>query len=178
MEDTERYLNEAPDITDFYGFRHVEFAIGHGDAVTGHPYRWALERGAKPADLNVAWENPGPAIERYPDWWQIFQPTLPEELHSTTFVTERSISALERMAAGDRPFFLQCSYPDPHHPFSPPGKWWQAYDPNDMPEPATIDDDLSGAAKHLSLIRSWKPSKNIVQMFGANRELVRHAMAA
>lgn len=178
LEDTERYLDGEPEITDFYGFRHVEFAIGHGDAVTGHHYRWALERGADPASLNIAWETAGPALERYPGWWQVYQPTLPEELHSTTFVTERTIASLERMARGSRPFFLQCSYPDPHHPFTPPGKWWKAYDPKDMPLPSTLDDDLSGAPRHLQLIRSWKPSKNMVQMFGADPDLVRHAMAA
>jgi arylsulfatase A-like enzyme len=47
-----------------------------------------------------------------------------------------------------------------------------------MPVPETMDDDLANAPKHLSLIRSWKPSKNMVQMFGANRDLVQHAMAA
>lgn len=178
LEDAERYLEGAPQITNFYGFQHVEFAIGHGDAVTGHHYRWALERGADLATLNTAWESAGPALERYPGWWQVYQPTLPEELYSTTFVTERTIALLERMAGSDKPFFLQCSYPDPHHPFTPPGKWWKAYAPEDMPVPETIDDDLSAAPRHLSLIHSWKPSKNMVQMFGANPELVRHAMAA
>ncbi|MEZ5598821.1 MAG: sulfatase-like hydrolase/transferase [Pseudomonadales bacterium] len=178
LENTERYLHDEPDIQDFYGFQHVEFAIGHGDAVTGHHYRWALQRGADPASLNPDWQVPGPALDRYAGWWQVYKPTLPEELHSTTFVTERTIASLERHAATGQPFFLQCSYPDPHHPFTPPGKWWHAYQPEDMPEPVTFDDPLTHAPRHLSLIRRWTPSRNIVQMFGPTRELVRHAMAA
>ena len=27
------------------------------------------------------------------------------------------------------PFFVQCSFPDPHHPFTPPGRYWDMYDP-------------------------------------------------
>jgi len=178
LEDGERYLDGAPQIADFYGFEHVEFALGHGDAVTGHHYRWALERGGDPVALVRDWLRPGPALERYDGWWQVYQPTLPEELHSTTFVTQRTIDALSHHSAGNKPFFLQCSYPDPHHPFTPPGKWWKAHDPADMEDPATFDDPLEHAPAHLRLIRRWKPSKNMVQMFGPTRELVRHARAA
>ena len=178
LEDGERYLDGAPEIPDFYGFEHVEFALGHGDAVTGHHYRWALERGGKPAELVRDWLRPGPAVERYEGWWQVYQPTLPEELHSTTFVTQRTIHALKHHASGGKPFFLQCSFPDPHHPFTPPGKWWKAHDPADMEDPRTFDDPLEHAPAHLRLIRRWKPSSNMVQMFGPTRELVRHARAA
>jgi hypothetical protein len=47
---------------------------------------------------------------------------------------ERTLAFLERHAkAGDgRPFFLQCSFPDPHHPFTPPGRYWGMYDPADI----------------------------------------------
>jgi arylsulfatase A-like enzyme len=178
LEDGERYLHGSPEIADFYGFEHVEFALGHGDAVTGHHYRWALERGGNPVELVRDWLSPGPALERYEGWWQVYQPTLPAELHSTTFVTQRTIDSLRRHAAGDKAFFLQCSFPDPHHPFTPPGKWWKAHDPADMEDPRTFDDPLEHAPAHLRLIRRWKASKNMVQMFGPTRELVRHARAA
>jgi len=153
--------------------------------VAGHHYRWALERGADPTVLAREWGPNNPALERYPGWWQVYQPALPEEFHSTTFVTERTIAWLESCAGATsgpgtarRPFFLQCSFPDPHHPFTPPGHWWNAYRPEDMPEPATFDDSLAGAPAHLRLIRGMRPSRNAVQMFGPTRELVRHAMAA
>ncbi len=181
LENPEAYLEGIPAIDEFYGFQHVEFAIGHGDAVAGHHYQWALARGADPALLRSEWGPGGAVLQQYPDWWQIYQPALPEEFHSTTFVTEQTLAWLNQHAATprqDQPFFLQCSFPDPHHPFTPPGRWWNAYRAEDMPEPATFDDPLTDAPAHLRLIRKIKPNKNPVQMFGPTRELVRHAMAA
>ncbi len=177
LENAERYLDEAPDTGDFYGFGHVEFAIGHGDAVAGHHRLWALARGADPAQLSERGQRRA-ALAEHADWWQIYQPALPEELYSTTFVTDQTIAWLETASTEAAPFFLQCSFPDPHHPFTPPGRWWNAYRPDDMPDPASFDDPLTDAAAHLAIIRALRPSRNAVQMFGPTRELVRHAMAA
>jgi len=183
LENPENYLDHNPEIEDFYGFRHVEFAIGHGDSVAGHHYQWALGKGARADQLSVEWGAETSALAQYDGWWQVYQPTLPEEFHSTTFVTERTIDFIEQRAGRqtngeNEPFFIQCSYPDPHHPFTPPGKWWNAYSPEDMPLPETFHDPLAKAPAHLRLIRQMKPNKNPVQMFGPTEEQVRHAMAA
>ena len=178
LEDPGRYLSEdIPQFDDFYGFQHAEFAIGHGNTVTGHHYRWALERGADPADLFMEPTPDAPAIERYPGWWQVFQPRLAEEFYSTTFVTERTLEWLDQ-DRGEGPWMLQCSFPDPHHPFTPPGRWWSRHRPEDMPEPETFDDPLTDAPNHLQKIQTWEPRGDYVNMFGPSRELVRHAMAA
>jgi len=178
-ENPDRYIaGPVDDPEDFYGFDHVEFAIGHGDMIAGHHLRWALERGA---DLDAIARYRGheqPAKQRYDGWWQVYQPTVPESLYSTTFVTERSVSWIEARNPSEQPWFLQCSFPDPHHPFTPPGDWWDAHDPAAMPVPTTFDDPLEDAPRHLRLIRSLKPGKNYVQMFGPTREQVQHAMAA
>ena len=183
LENPENYLQGNPQITDFYGFEHVEFAIGHGDTVAGHHYQWALAQGADPQLLHTEWGAQTEALARYDGWWQVYQTALPEAYHSTTFVTERTMDWLGEFAkaktpAADEPFFLQCSFPDPHHPFCPPGKWWHAYDPEDMPIPATFNDPLTAAPAHLKFIRQLKPNKNPVQMFGPTTAQVRHAMAA
>ena len=34
-----------------------------------------------------------------------------------------------------QPFFLMVSFPDPHHPFNPPGKYWDMYKPEQFPVP-------------------------------------------
>jgi arylsulfatase A-like enzyme len=179
FENNERYfdLEQADPLTDFYGFNHVEFALGHGDWVGGHHYHWALERGARHDELVVDYPVPdGPAKQRSPDWWQVYQPTLPEELYSTTFVTERSIDFLQ--AHGDTPWFLQASFPDPHHPFTPPGKWWDAYAADDMPLPATFGDRLDGRPEHLKLFQSMDPGDWFTQMFGPSETVLKQAMAA
>ncbi len=180
LENPDKFIHSTPHIDDFYGFKHVEFAIGHGDSVAGHHYQWALDKGAKPEQLVYNWGTDVKALETYEDWWQVYQSALPEEFHSTTFVTERTNVWLSEHVKKDNPepFFLQCSYPDPHHPFSPPGDWWRAYKPEDMPLPETFHDPLEGAPAHLKLIRQLKPNRNPVQMFGATESQVRHAMAA
>ena len=178
-EHPERYVEgpvEVPE--DFYGFDHVEFAVGHGDQVQGHHYRWALERGGDPALLSGDWGAERPALQRYTDWWQVYQPALPESLYSSTFVAERSIAFIESAARSGQPWMLQCSFPDPHHPFTPPGDWWDAYDPGAMPVPETFDDPLEDAPRHLKTIRTLKPGKNVVQMFGPTKDQLRHAFAA
>ena len=47
---------------------------------------------------------------------QAWRTRLPEELHPTHWIASETCARLERLAARDAPFFLQCSFPDPHHP--------------------------------------------------------------
>ena len=69
---------------------------------------------------------------------QVWRTAVPEELYPTRDVEELSIEFLEGCAADDAPFFAQISFPDPHHPFTPPGNYWDMYDPDEI--------DLSGHA--------------------------------
>ena len=65
---------------------------------------------------------------------------MPEELYPTSYVAETTIAYLDdhaRNGAGE-PFFVQCSFPDPHHPFTPPGQYWDMYDPSDIPVPSSL----------------------------------------
>jgi arylsulfatase A-like enzyme len=177
-ENAERYVAGPVDVpTPYYGFDHVEFAIGHGDQVTGHHYRWALEKGADPKILTTEWGPGSPAKRRSDAWWQIFEPLIPEELYSTTFVTERTIAWLEG-AQADTPWMLQCSYPDPHHPFTPPGRFFDAYRADDMPVSASFDDPLIDAPAHLRRFQKLEASGNVVQMFGPTRDQLQQATAA
>jgi arylsulfatase A-like enzyme len=88
------------------------------------------------------------------------------------------VAWLEQAATRDEPWVLQCSFPDPHHPFTPPGRWWEAYDPKEMPVSQSFDDPLDQAPEHLRLIRSFGPGPNPVQFFGPTRDMVQHALAA
>jgi arylsulfatase A-like enzyme len=178
LEDIERYVENDEPLTDFYGFQNAEFSLGHGDMAAGHHYQWALKRGARPEDLlqQLPYKD-WPVKERSDEWWQIYQPTISEELYSTTFVTERSIDWLDAQS-DDAPWFLQCSYPDPHHPFTPPGKWWRAYDADDMPLPASFDDPMDSQPGHLKLIKTFEQRDLWTQMFGPTQAQLRHAMAA
>ncbi len=75
---------------------------------------------------------------------QVWNHNVPEELYSTTFVKEGVIDYLNRFNEGKVSkdnFFLFCSFPDPHHPFTPPGKYFDMYKPEDVILPDTFHDN-------------------------------------
>jgi arylsulfatase A-like enzyme len=122
----------------YYGFSQVDLAVGHGDEIVGHYYRWLKQRHADPNSLRGAKHQlPGNSYIA-PQAWRT---RVPEELYPTAFVAERTIKFLENYSRSDRakPFFLQCSFPDPHHPFTPPGRYWDMYDPNEIPLPPSFN---------------------------------------
>jgi arylsulfatase A-like enzyme len=177
IEDPDRYLHgRLPDPADFYGFEHIALTLGHADMVGGHHLRWALAKGASPDELNRA--GPHHAIEVNPDWWQIYQPRLSAELYSTTFVTEATIAAVDALSHQEAPWFIQCSFPDPHHPFTAPGHWHHRHRAGDMELPATFNDYGVDAPSHLNGFRLLRPSAMPVQMFGPTPEQLRAAAAA
>jgi len=82
---------------------------------------------------------------------------IPEEFYPTSYCTDRAIDFLEKHAKGDhgdKPFLLKVSYPDPHHPCSPPGKWADMYKPEDMILPENFN-DIESVKNH-----PWLSKKN------------------
>ncbi|NQV57658.1 MAG: sulfatase-like hydrolase/transferase [Rhodospirillales bacterium] len=120
----------------FYGFDHVDLCTGHGDQVGGHYTLWLEDRSPNSKNLRGA-DNALPHDYEAPQAWRT---AIPEELYPTSYITENSLSYLDAHHAdgGDDPFFMMMSYPDPHHPFTPPGKYWGMYDPEDMEIPASF----------------------------------------
>lgn len=141
--------NFEPDLP-FYGFDHVALAIGHGDEMNGHYARWLAERCDNTARGR---DNALPGESGAPQAWRT---RLSEELYPTTFVAEETIAFLEaRAAARDgRPFFLQCSFPDPHHPFTPPGRYWDMYDPAEIPTPHAFRHPEDSRPPHLAALHA------------------------
>ena len=120
---------------DFYGFDHVEIAADHADQASGDYLLWA-RRQRPDFDSLVGPDNALPDNRiSAPQAWRT---AVPEELYSTTWIAERSAAWLEQHAGSDTPFFLQMSFPDPHHPFTPPGRYWDMYDPQEMELPASF----------------------------------------
>ncbi len=131
------YRQEAPSSPSaappFYGFDHVDLVTGHGDACGGDYARWLGER-EPGADSLLGPENQLPHDYVCP---QAVRTALPAALYSTSYIAGQAASWLD--AAGGEPFFLMVSFPDPHHPFNPPGRYWDAYRPEDMPVPAAFE---------------------------------------
>lgn len=118
----------------YYGFAHVDLCNGHGDRMSGHYLNWAAAKEPSFKDLI------GPANALSYDGFdfdEAWRTAVPEELYSTTFIEEHTVNYLEKHDPAGEPFFIQCSFPDPHHPFTPPGKYWDLYDPADCEIPVS-----------------------------------------
>ena len=160
---------------DYYGFDRVELVTGHTDAASGHYVHWLRSHGVDPDEVR----GPESATQRYEGWNQVYQSCLPPELYHTNYVAERACAHLERVAASERPFFLQVSFPDPHHPFGPPGEYFHRHDPASVTLPATWEDELRGAPDHIRFIASVVGQQSFpVQPFRPTEEQFRHAVAA
>jgi arylsulfatase A-like enzyme len=159
-EDFERHTRERVGLPpDFYGLDEVELAIDHSDSCSGHYYQWLLEQGADPAKLCGA---PN-ALPFESSTQQIWRTRLPEELYPTRYVSQRTCEFLERQAsAPDVPFLAFCSYPDPHHPFTPPGRYFEMYDPNQIPLPKTFEDPHTGSMPHLRRLTEKRGEQGFV----------------
>ncbi|MEA2982928.1 MAG: hypothetical protein QOF09_4751, partial [Alphaproteobacteria bacterium] len=116
--------------TPFYGFDHVTLVRAHGDEPGGDYDRWLDERDPKAKAL-LGPKNSLPHGYTVP---QAYRTAIPEELYATAFLGDRACAYLDE-ADDDAPFFLMVSFPDPHHPFNPPGKYWDMYKPEQFPVP-------------------------------------------
>ena len=137
-----REFVEMPE--DFYGLAEVDLVVEHSDLCSGHYYQWLLEQGAEPDKL-MGRANAAPFEALSPQVWRT---SLPEDMYPTRYVTLRTVEFLERRRGVDEPFLAFCSYPDPHHPFTPPGRYFDLYDPSEIPLPESFDDPHHGSMNH------------------------------
>ncbi len=165
----------------FYGFEQVRLVINHGDTAGGHYRRWLRRQHPDVAALTGpehAWSTPDYVLSQFKQAWRT---RVPEELSTTSYVGNQTCEILSTAAASGKPFFLQCSFPDPHHPFTPPGRFWDMYDPQEMPLPASFHAAVSGRVPHLAWVHAQRDSGRAVKdtpaMFGATEREVREALA-
>ncbi|OWU67534.1 hypothetical protein ATO2_14670 [Roseovarius sp. 22II1-1F6A] len=140
--------------TPFYGYDHVELVTGHGDHIGGDYAAWLSEREPEAASL-IGPENQLPHDYTCP---QAVRTAVPAELYSTSYIAERAAAYIEAHKDDEAPFFLMISWPDPHHPFNPPGKYWGMYDPDDFPVPEAFRRD------------DWTPPPHVAGVQKARRD--------
>lgn len=109
----------------YYGYDHVEMVTRHGDRTGGHYEQWFK---ANAPNWKELWDDANQLPHDYvcP---QAFRTPVPEELYPTTWIADRAIEYIKTRKGEDEPFFSFVSFPDPHHPFNPPGKYWDMYKP-------------------------------------------------
>lgn len=133
----------------YYGFAHVDLLTGHGDQ-TGASH--LLDQRAvigDPEALRGA-ANQLPHTYSCP---QAIRTRIPPEQYSTFWVRDRAIDYLSAPERAEAPFFSLISFPDPHHPFTPPGKYWDMYDPADMILPESFFRQSDTPPPHLKWLR-------------------------
>ncbi|MHA1730282.1 MAG: sulfatase family protein [Promethearchaeota archaeon] len=124
--------NNEPFPTPYYGFEEVKLTVGHGDIMTGHYMNWAEEKSYNQTEYLK--KHVMKIFEYY------YETPLPEKLYPTTYITDQTVDFLERYSKeGDKPFFLHCSFNDPHHPVCPPGKYKDMYKPEDIELPSNFN---------------------------------------
>lgn len=178
LENVARYqgLDPVPLPDDYYGFERVNFTNMHGDRCGGHYYQWLLQQGVDPTTL----QGHDFALHQYAGWHQVYQTALPIELYPTSYVTQCAVEEIGAAAADERPFFIYCSWPDPHHPFTPPGAYWERYAPSELRLPETFHDPHENAMPHYRemIAQRGTPLGRGVDGWSPNEEQYRHAAAA
>jgi arylsulfatase A-like enzyme len=142
----------------FYGFDHVDLCTQHGDQVGGHYYTWLKSR----RDDADALRDPRNQLPHDCVCPQAIRTPIPEELYPTSYIADRTCEWLGRYAKGERsqPFFLMMSFPDPHHPFTPPGRYWSMYSPQDMALPPSFDPGNRALARPVAWALAQRESGN------------------
>lgn len=165
----------------YYGFERVYLSIMHGDGQTGHWRRW-LRQQTEDADKLIGPENatPTPKIELF-RCRQAWRTRVPEELYPNTWITDRTIDLIRDYARSSAPFFIQCSFPDPHHPFTPPGKYWSMYSPDDVDLPVSYHTKHLNVPPHLAwcweMRDTGKAVKHTQALFACSEREAREAIA-
>ena len=95
-------------------------------------------------------------------------------------MTQCAVDEIQAAATDDRPFFMYCSWPDPHHPFTPPGEYWERYAPRDIPLPDTFEDAHKNSMPHYRRMISQRgiPQGRGVDGWAPTAEQYQHAAAA
>ncbi len=121
----------------YYGFDHIDMVTSHGDRAGGHYHQWFRQ---KARERQTTWQAlHDPANELPHDFVldQAYRTPIPADLYPTAYIEECASRWISQQANSDKPFFAFVSFPDPHHPFNPPGQYWDMYQPDqfDIPRP-------------------------------------------
>ncbi|MDD7972163.1 sulfatase [Roseinatronobacter alkalisoli] len=117
---TENYDLPLP----YYGFDHIDMVTRHGTEASGHYRQW-LRR-----NYPNAAENPLRQLPHNYTCPQALRTDIPEDAYPTAYIRDSAVRHLQANADNEDPLFTFVSFPDPHHPFNPPGRYWDMYNPD------------------------------------------------
>jgi len=126
-------ITRAPD--NYYGFQTQDMVVGHGtySFIGGDYAMWLKEHAPEEA-------------AKYQGFGTM---DVDPAVHYNTWIADRSIDFIDAQS-DEQPFFLWCSFPDPHTPFSAVRKYAEMYNAADMPvSPVALDPPESAQSKTL-----------------------------
>lgn len=158
----------------YYGFEHIRMVTGHGDTCGGHYKQWLDQRGR---DELLKPENELPHNYSVP---QAYRTPIPEDHYHTSYIRDEAKAYLASREGTEEPFFAFVSFPDPHHPFNPPGKYWDMYNPDEF----EVDLPFEAHKNPPPQLQAWKEMMdqgivpdNPQQPFMASEQHIKEAMA-
>ncbi len=166
----------------FYGFSRVALTVDHGDQVWGHYWRWLEENFpevANQAGPEHAIPTPDYELSHFKQAWRT---RVPEELSTNAYVGLKACELIREYGQVDKPFFIKCSFPDPHHPFTPHGKYWDMYHPDEIELPGSFHSSQSHPPPpHVAWLyeqrEKAKAVKNTPAVFSCTEREAREAIA-
>lgn len=147
-QDETRYNIDTP----YYGYQHVDMVTSHGDRCGGHYQQWFK---ANVPDWEALHDPKSELAHNY-SCPQAYRTPIPEDVYPTAYIRDRAIDYLMSRADEEDPFFAFVSFPDPHHPFNPPGKYWDMYNPDDFEVSLPYDAHKNPTPPMQWLHKSWK----------------------
>lgn len=164
----------------FYGFQSVNLVDDHSDIVHGH-YRYWLRNHHPEVEALLGRDHAIPTPDfKLSRFGQAWRTRVPEELYPTAYIADRAAEKLQEFAMSPQPFFLTVSFPDPHHPFTPPGRYWDMYSPDDVSlSPSFACDE--NLAPHVSWLKDRRARgtdvKHTPALFACSEREAREAVA-
>lgn len=136
----------------YYGFDHVDMVTGHGDKCGGHYRQWFRQS----CPDWEAMHDPANELPHNYTCPQACRTPVPEEFYPTRYVGTRAAEWISGQAEQDAPFFAYVSFPDPHHPFNPPGKYWEMYHPDQFAVSLPFEAHRNPTPPMLWMDRNWR----------------------
>jgi arylsulfatase len=131
----------------YYGFQHVELAVGHGERTIGHYRHWLEER--FPQVIDAIDSGQARDNREFRDLPDLYPSPIPVEAHHSTWIAERATSFLTNRNP-EQPFLLYLGFPDPHHPFTPPRELADRFSNRPVVEPAPERDNTPSVPAAVS----------------------------
>jgi arylsulfatase A-like enzyme len=165
----------------FYGFDTVHLTVEHGDEIEGHYRRW-LRAKSPDAENWLGPKNaiptPGLALTAARQAWRT---RVPEEYTTNSYCAAMTNDFLSERGRDGQPFFLMCSFADPHHPFTPAGKYWDMYSPAEVSLPRSFHAQGNQPTPAIAALRAERDAgtamKHTPAPFACTEQEAREALA-